>query len=67
MKFEVIAVRNRGVTWVVMLYSLVGVYQRFGRMYCFHFQNTNEDGDSRFIGVIKQNPQCERIECYAAS
>jgi hypothetical protein len=60
-------VKIRGVTWVVIRCSLVRVCQRFGRRYCFHFQNKNENGGSRFIGVVEQNSQCERTECYPAS
>jgi hypothetical protein len=50
------------------LCSLVGVYnKRCRRLYCFYFQDKNEDGGSRLIGVIEQKPECERTERSAAS
>jgi hypothetical protein len=42
------------------LCSLVGVYKRCRRLYCFHFQDKNDDGGSRLVGVGEQKPECER-------
>jgi hypothetical protein len=38
-KFEVIVVKIHCVNWDVILRSLVGIYKRFGRLYCLHFQD----------------------------
>ena len=64
MKYEIIAVKIH----CVILCSLVKVYTNVAEDCTAPiFQDKNEDGGSRLIGVIEQKLECERTQYSAAS
>jgi hypothetical protein len=46
---------------VVTLCSVVGGYQRFGRIYCFRLQGINGDCGNTFLGTLLPTYQLRRL------